>query len=171
MRTTWRRIMKTKPLTFLLTLILSFTCLTGNSFGYAWQDLSRITLKDDCPHCDLSDADFRNSELHPDNENLQGLNLYWANLQRANLTGVNLTGANLSKADLTGANLQGTNLTGVNLTGADLTGAVFDGAILTGVKGADLTDEGLKRRAEEKRLAEEESKGLFEKFKEKFGIK
>ena len=34
MRTTWRRVVKTKPLIFLLTIILSFTCLTDNSFGY-----------------------------------------------------------------------------------------------------------------------------------------
>ena len=33
MRTTWRTVMKTKSLTFLLALFLSFTCLTGSSFG------------------------------------------------------------------------------------------------------------------------------------------
>ena len=78
--------MKTEPLIFLLTVILSFTCLTGNSFGFSESDLQILKLKKDCANCDLSGAD------------LSGLNLREADLQ----------GADLIEADLKGANLKNT---------------------------------------------------------------
>jgi hypothetical protein len=132
--------MKTKPVTFLLTVILSFTCLTGNSFGISEGGFDLVHAGKDCERCDLSDAD------------LKGLDLSGLNLRGADLSGTDLTGADLSGTDLTGA-----NLSNANLTGAVSDGALLDGAILTGVTGADfdLTDEGLKRRAEEHRLAKE----------------
>ena len=52
MRTTWKPLSnETKPLTFLLTLILSFTCLTSNSFGFSESDLQKTC------------AQFRQEEL------------------------------------------------------------------------------------------------------------
>ena len=83
MRTTWRRVVKTKPLIFLLTVILSFTCLTDNSFGYSESDLQKLLSTKECVGCDLSGAD------------LSGLNLKEANLTEANLTKAKLKGANL----------------------------------------------------------------------------
>ena len=98
MRTTWRRVVKTEPPIFLLTVILSFTCLTDNSFGYSESDLQKLLSTKECVGCDLSGAD------------LSGLDLREADL----------TKANLSKADLTKAKLIATNLTKANLKGANL---------------------------------------------------
>ncbi len=85
--------MKTKPLSFLLTVILSFTCLTDNSFGYSESDLQKLLSTKECVGCDLSGAD------------LSGLNL-----READLTEANMTEATLTEATLSGANLKGTNL-------------------------------------------------------------
>ena len=96
MRTTWRRVMKTKQLTFLLSLFLSFTCLTGNSFGFSESDLRVLKLKKDCVNCDLSGAD------------LSGLDL-----RETGLTKANLTQAKLKRADLTEADLQGAEVSAI----------------------------------------------------------
>ena len=96
MRTTWRRVMKTKQLTFLLSLFLSFTCLTGNSFGFSESDLRVLKLKKDCVNCDLSGAD------------LSGLDL-----RETDLTKANLTQAKLKRADLTEADLQGAEVSAI----------------------------------------------------------
>ena len=107
MRTTWRIVMKTKPFTFLLTLILSFTCLTGNSFGFSESDLQILKLKKDCVNCDLSGAD------------LSGLDLREADLTEANLTEANLTKADLTEADLRDADLSGAYLSQANFAEAN----------------------------------------------------
>ena len=78
MRTTWRRVVKTELLIFLLTVILSFTYLTDNSFGYSESDLQKLLSTKECVGCDLSGAD------------LSGLDL-----KEADLTGADLKGANL----------------------------------------------------------------------------
>ena len=65
--------MKTKLLTYLLTVILSFTCLTDNSFGYSESDLHKLLSTKECVGCDLSGAD------------LSGLDLRDADLTEANL--------------------------------------------------------------------------------------
>ena len=80
--------MKTEPLIFLLTVILSFTCLTDNSFGYSESDLQKLLSTKECVGCDLSGAD------------LSGLDLREADLTEANLTEANLKGANLKGANL-----------------------------------------------------------------------
>ena len=103
MRTTWRRVVKTKPLIFLLTVILSFTCLTDNSFGYSESDLQKLLSTKECVGCDLSGADL--SGL-----NLREADLTKANLSKADLTKAKLTQAKLRKAKLRKANLKGTNL-------------------------------------------------------------
>ena len=101
MRTTWRRVMKTKQLTFLLSLFLSFTCLTGNSFGFSESDLRVLKLKKDCVNCDLSGAD------------LSGLDLRETDLTKANLTKAKLKRADLQGADLTEADLQGAEVSAI----------------------------------------------------------
>ena len=78
MRTTWRRVVKTEPLIFLLTVILSFTYLTDNSFGYSESDLQKLLSTKECVGCDLSGAD------------LSGLDLREADLSQANLKRTNL---------------------------------------------------------------------------------
>ena len=101
MRTTWRRVMKTKQLTFLLSLFLSFTCLTGNSFAFSESDLRVLKLKKDCVNCDLSGAD------------LSGLDLRETDLTKANLTQAKLKRADLQGADLTEADLQGAEVSAI----------------------------------------------------------
>ena len=104
MRTTMRRVMKTKQLTFLLSLFLSFTCLTGNSFGFSESDLRVLKLKKDCVNCDLSGAD------------LSGLDLRETDLTKANLSKANLTQAKLKRADLQGADLTEADLQGAEVS-------------------------------------------------------
>ena len=108
MRTTWRRVVKTKPLIFLLTVILSFTCLTDNSFGYSESDLQKLLSTKECVGCDLSGAD------------LSGLDLREADLTKAKMKKTNLTRANLTEAKLTRANLTEANLTQAKLRKANL---------------------------------------------------
>jgi len=93
--------MKTKQLTFLLSLFLSFTCLTGNSFGFSESDLRVLKLKKDCVNCDLSGAD------------LSGLDLRETDLTKANLTQAKLKRADLQGADLTEADLQGAEVSAI----------------------------------------------------------
>ena len=81
--------MKTKQLTFLFSLFLSFTCLTGNSFGFSESDLQVLKLKKDCANCDLSGAD------------LSGLDLIETGLTKANLSK-----ANLKRVDLQGGEVR-----------------------------------------------------------------
>jgi uncharacterized protein len=142
--------MKIKPFTFLLTiLILSFTCLTSNSFGFSESDLQKLTSGGKCIKCDLSSANLTGANLTGANlidADLTGANLSRANLTDANLTGAfltettNLIGANLSRTNLTGADLSQTDLTGLDLSGANLTGADLSWTSLTGIdlSGANL---------------------------------
>ena len=97
MRTTWRRVMKTKQLTFLFSLFLSFTCLTGNSFGFSESDLRVLKLKKDCVNCDLLGADLSGLDLR---EDLTKANLTQAKLKRADLQGADLTEADLQGAEV-----------------------------------------------------------------------
>ena len=66
--------MKTKPLIFLLTVILSFTCLTDNSFGYSESDLQKLLSMKECVGCDLSGADLSGLDLKEANlKNTKGM--------------------------------------------------------------------------------------------------
>ena len=103
MRTTWRRVVKTEPLIFLLTVILSFTCLTDNSFGYSESDLQKLLSTKECVGCDLSGAD------------LSGLDLREADLTKAKLSKADLTKAKMKTTNLTKANLKEANLKEANL--------------------------------------------------------
>jgi len=130
MRTTWRRVVKTKPLIFLLTVILSFTCLTDNSFGYSESDLQKLLSTKECVGCDLSGADLSGLDLRE--ADLTKANLSKADLTKAKLITTNLTKAKLTQAKLTQAKLRKANLSKADLTEANLTEANLSGANLKG---------------------------------------
>lgn len=92
-------------------------------------------MAQNCPGCNLRDADLRQA-------NLMGANLKGANLQGADLSRANLRRADLEGADLSGATLLSTNLPGANLKNADLSGADFTGSnlIQADLTGATLTN-------------------------------
>lgn len=105
------------------------------------------SMAQDCPNCNLADADLRQAYLVGANlkgANLRGADLSRANLRRANLEGADLAGATLLSTNLPGANLRnadfsGADLTGSNLIQADCTGANFQNSILK-----DILQEGAK---------------------------
>jgi hypothetical protein len=106
------------------------------------------SMAQDCPDCNLEDADLRQAYLVGANlkgANLRGADLSRANLRRANLEGAdlagatllstNLPGANLKNADLTGADLTGSNLIQADLSGADLENSILKDTLQEGTKG------------------------------------
>ena len=127
--------MKSKPVTFSITaLILFFTCLAGNSFGFNKDDLEGLgETFFSCTNCDLSGADLSNKDL----------------------SGIDFEGTDFTDADLSNA-----NLTGAKLTGAKLTGAILHGVI--GLESALQSAEQL--LAKEKRLAEARKALCSKKF-------
>lgn len=106
-------------------------------------DLQRLNRGEDCPGCDLSNANLNGANLS--NRDLSGANLTGANLNGAGLFNTNLSGANLTNAIFTNSNPTGANFTGANLTGADFSrvhklnieGAVFTDAIICNTKWID----------------------------------
>jgi uncharacterized protein YjbI with pentapeptide repeats len=95
------------------------------------QHVERLLKTNQCPMCDLSEANLAET-------NLFGANLVGANLQGADLSGANLGAANLSDANLSRARLQRTylyeaTLENTNLSQADLTGAYLKQAALSAV--------------------------------------
>ena len=91
---------------------------------------SAITVRANCPGCNLAGVDLSGARLP--GVNLSGANLKGANLSGANLRGANLSGANLQGANLSGAMLQGANLQGVTAAGADFSGSNLKGDDLQG---------------------------------------
>lgn len=92
------------------------------------------TMAQNCPGCNLEDADLRQANLVGANlkgANLQGADLSRANLRRANLEGADLSGATLLSTNLPGANLRDADLRGADLSGSNLIMADFTGATLT----------------------------------------
>ena len=82
------------------TILLTTMGLTAPAIAKSYEPnhLKRLLETNQCPGCNLSNADLR------------GVNLSYADLR----------GANLSYADLRGANLTGANLSGANTKGAKL---------------------------------------------------
>lgn len=123
------------------------------------EHLQRLLKTNQCPNCDLSGADLKDTNLfgaNLTNANLKGAILKGSNLGFANFTDADLSGANLenayldratlentnlAQADLTGANLRNTTIVGVRLNGANLRGANLQQLNLTGasLRGVDLT--------------------------------
>lgn len=124
------------------------------AFGANPNDVKRLRETNQCPQCDLSNAELKDSNLFGANlvnANLRGANLSGANLGSANLTDANLTGANLSNAYLHQAILDSTNLSQADLSNAYMRDAVirdatWDNANLQGVNlnRTDLTGINLK---------------------------
>ncbi len=75
-----------------------------------------------CPGCDLSGVDLRNTNLEGANLNgaiLRGANLSGCELQNVDFRGANLEAANLKRSDFHGADLSGVSLNGAWVQGAD----------------------------------------------------
>ena len=105
------------------------------------------SMAQDCPNCNLADADLRQAYLVGANlkgANLRGADLSRANLRRANLEGADLAGATLLSTNLPGANLKNANLNGADLTGSNLIQADFTGADLQNSILKDTLQEGAK---------------------------
>ena len=102
-------------LTFLLLPLLS---LASPARAKNPEHLERLLKTNQCPNCDLRNA------------NLEGMNLFGANLVNANLTGANLQDANLGSANLIDANLSGANLTNTYLYQATVKDANLSNSIL-----------------------------------------
>ena len=82
------------------SLLLIFLCLISQIFGYNPEDLGKFQNSKNCPKCDLSGANFYQTDLQE--ADLSGAILHLANLRRANLSGADLSGAMLFRADLFG---------------------------------------------------------------------
>lgn len=154
--------MKNIPsLTFLLFSVLS---LATPAYGFNPEHLERLLKTNQCPNCDLSNADLEDANLFGANlnnanltdANLQGANLGFANLIDANLTGANLSNAylyqviaknanfknsSLVNADLQEAHLPNINFRDANLEGIDLSYTYLVGVDLRGInlKNANLS--------------------------------
>ena len=105
------------------------------------------SMAQDCPDCNLEDADLRQAYLVGANlkgANLRGADLSRANLRRANLEGADLSGATLLSTNLPGANLKDANLKGADLTGSNLIQADFTGAEIANSILKDTLQEGSK---------------------------
>ena len=105
------------------------------------------SMAQNCPGCNLEDADLRQANLIGANlkdANLKGADLSRANLRRANLEGADLRGATLLSTNLPGANLKDADLTGADLTGSNLIRADFTGADLDNVILENTLQEGSK---------------------------
>ena len=94
------------------------------------QDRVKLSVRGECPNCDLSGAD------------LSGESFHGADFSRADLRGANLTDAVLVNANLRSTNLSRSNLTGASMGNAALIGAELTGAVLTDadVSGADVSN-------------------------------
>jgi len=113
--------MKKKISILSLSLIVSFTSLSGNVFAYKESDLKKLKETNKCFKCDLS-----------------GINFYMENLVGVNLKGSDLSKSNLAMSDLSESNLTEVNLNGAKLSRANLTGAILKGANFRGAKGVTL---------------------------------
>jgi len=98
-------------------ILLVFLCgvffFTGAVFAFNPNHMKQLDKTNNCPGCDLSNA------------NLANLDMYGANLTGANLSGANLTDASFNDANLTDANLKGANLKGTNFAGAKLSNTIW----------------------------------------------
>jgi hypothetical protein len=124
----------------ILLLILAWVPIQTNAYAFSSKDLERLKTTNQCPACDLREANLQNANLA--DANLEGANLSKADLSGANLQGANLTRASLKRANLKKANLSGTILVWTNLVNANLADTVLRRALLRGANlvGANLTN-------------------------------
>ncbi|PZO49031.1 MAG: hypothetical protein DCF15_17350 [Phormidesmis priestleyi] len=117
--------------------------------------IQRLIETNECPGCDLHEADFRRLDLSGANlagADLEGANFYYANLDGAQLTNANLIDVNFGYtsaqntvfdgSDLRYAVFTRTNLSGASMIKTDLREAYINGAIFTNtlLNNADMRD-------------------------------
>ncbi len=113
--------------------VAAVVAIAANAHAFDAVSMKQLSADEECPKCDLSDADLRNgSYLGADFSNA---NLSGANLEGVVMVEATLEGANLRGADLTDAVLEAASLKGADLTGATLTRTSLSGADLSGVTG------------------------------------
>lgn len=100
----------------------------GVSEALAAEDeaIRRLIETNECPGCDLHEADFRRLDLSGANlvgADLEGANFYYANLDGAQLQGANLIDVNLGYASARGAGFDGSDMRYAIFESTDLTGA------------------------------------------------
>lgn len=94
------------------------------AFAFVPEDLERLTATNNCPGCDLRNADLHGARLKQ--AVLEGANLMGANLEGADLQGAVLDDAGMEKAVLKKAILSGASLDHATIDDADLNGALLD---------------------------------------------
>lgn len=112
--------------------------------------IKRLLETNECPYCDLRNANLVNADL--EGANLEGAILSGANLEKANLKNAYLVNAQLDNANLFQANLEEAKLTFASLASATLVESSLKIANLqyANLEGADLSKsnlEGQKFRA------------------------
>ncbi|MEL6353170.1 MAG: pentapeptide repeat-containing protein [Cyanobacteria bacterium J06627_28] len=111
---------------FAVGTVLGVTVLLGQTANAANEnDIQRLIETNECPGCDLHEADFRRLDL-------SGANLAGADLEGANFYYANLDGAQLQNANLIDVNLGYASVQNAFLDGADLRYAIFDHANMNG---------------------------------------
>ncbi len=106
---------------------------TAPAFGATPEEnAQKLRDTNQCPGCDLSGVDLRNT-------NLEGANLSGAILRGANLSGCELENVDFRGANLEAANLKRSDFHGADMSGVSLNGAWVQGADFLSVRG--LTDE------------------------------
>ncbi len=128
--------------------VMAGLCLTAAPvFAQNPVEIQHARAGASCPHCNLFQADFSNTELHGRNfagarlrqadmstavithssfagSDLRDLNAYGAVLGDSNFAGANLVNASLVGAYLQGANFRGAHLAGANFSGSEMNRAV-----------------------------------------------
>src|SRR5689334_13613863 len=102
-------------------LILFLSILSMTAYAANQNDLLKLQNKIEQKGLDLSHADLRKYQFHPDKVDLQHANLSYADLSGVNLSKMNLSHANLSHAKLSNTVLIGADLSHANLSYATLT--------------------------------------------------
>jgi len=120
-----------KRIVFLVCVVmfLGMFIIPRGAYAFDPVDLQQLKTTNQCPSCDLYQANL--SEANLGGANLTAANLTGANLSRANLAGANLNNANLYNANLSEAYLGAASLRDAYLYAANLRGANLSGAIWT----------------------------------------
>ncbi len=115
------------------SLIVCSGLLVSNLvFGYNQNDVNKYINNNQCPNCDLSTMDFKNTGIYHSFSNLNSANLSNdialnyidfknSNFKNSNLTKATITNSNFENSDFTGAALYGANFNNDDLSGSILT--------------------------------------------------
>jgi uncharacterized protein YjbI with pentapeptide repeats len=126
-----------------VALVLAFSLAAFPALAQNAAQIGRAQAGENCPHCNLFQADLGNKDLKDKNytgarlrqsdlslsvfnhssfagADLRDVNGYGALFTDSNFAGANMTNATFVGAYLEGANLRGANLSGVNFSGAEM---------------------------------------------------